>query len=373
MVTLIGADYSAGRPGGAALAAAGVKVVGRYASQGRTSINISADEVKDLRAHGIDIFVYNEHSAGYMNGGATAAQSYVPGALAVCRNAGLPDGPIFYAVDYDATLGGAPTSATALGNMRALAAFLTEAARISKSWDLVGVYGGYYVIQWLMNNLPLLKHAVQTSAWSGGHWEPRAFCRQDGYNWMINGVNCDHLTVVNPDEGSLRYRTGADDMSQADVDAILAGLRAQLAGVPAAVWNYPVGSAWEDDPAQSAGKALRSAQRYAIYAGHEGTLPGSDTPTLGARLAAGVAGAATAEALKSVASSATAQRAAIAAQLDPGRFAEAFIGKLGGQGGTLTQSQVREAAAAAFAEQLSAVRWGVIDPPAPRAQEEPPA
>jgi hypothetical protein len=153
-------------------------------------------------------------------------------------------------------------------------------------------------------------------------------------------------------------------MSQADVDAILAGLRQQLAGVPAAVWDYPVGSAWEADPAQSAGKALRSAQRYAIYGGHDGTLPGTDTPTLGARLVAGVGGAATAEALRSVAASATAQRQAIAAQLDPSKFADAFIAKLGGAGGTLTQTQVREAASEAFAEQLGQVRLGVIDDPA---------
>lgn len=217
MSTMIGADYSAGRPGGAALAAAGVKVVGRYAAAGRAGININAAEVADLRAHGIDVFIYNEHEASYMNGGAARAATVAPAAVKVCRDAGLPDGPIFYAVDYDATLGGTPTSATALANMRALADFLTGAARAT-SWDAVGVYGGYYVIKWLLDNLPNLKHAVQTSAWSAGHWDPRAFCRQDGYNWMINGVNCDHLTVVDPDEGSLRYRKGGDDVPLTDAE-----------------------------------------------------------------------------------------------------------------------------------------------------------
>jgi hypothetical protein len=217
MSAMIGADYSAGRPGGAALAAAGVKVVGRYAAAGRTSININAAEVADLRAHGIDVFIYNEHEASYMMGGAARAATVAPAAVKVCRDAGLPDGPIFYAVDWDATLGGAPTSATALANMRALADFLTGAARVT-SWDVVGVYGGYYVIKWLLDNLPNLKHAVQTSAWSAGRWDSRAFCRQDGYNWMINGVNCDHLTVVNPDEGSLRYRKGGDDVPLTDAE-----------------------------------------------------------------------------------------------------------------------------------------------------------
>jgi hypothetical protein len=156
----------------------------------------------------------------------------------------------------------------------------------------------------------------------------------------------------------------SDDMSQADVDAILAGLKAQLAGVPAAVWNHPVGSAWEDDPAQSAGKALRSAQRYSIEAGFVGNRPGTTTPTAASSLSTTAGGAATAEGLRSVASSATAQRQAIAAQLDPTTFAQAFIDKLGGAGGTLTQEQVREAASEAFAEQLGQVRLGVIDPPA---------
>jgi hypothetical protein len=367
MAALIGADYSSGRPGGAALAAAGVKVVGRYAAAGRTSVNITAAEVRDLRAHGIDVFIYNEHEASYMNGGATRAATVAPGARQVCRDAGLPDGPIFYAVDYDATLGGTPTSAAALANMRKLADFLTGAAKAT-SWGEVGVYGGFYVVKWLMDTLPDLRHAVQTSAWSGGRWDPRAFCRQDAYNWMINGVNCDHLTVVNPDEGSLRYRTGDDSMSaeevatlKAAIDALRAAVGVAVGAVPAAVWNFPVGSAWEDDPAQTAGKALRSAQRYAIYGGHRGTLPGTDTPTHAAQLAADVAAAATADALRSVASSATAQRQAIAAQLDPAKFAQAFVDKLGGAGGTLTQDQVRAAASEAFADQLAQVRLGVID------------
>jgi peptidoglycan hydrolase-like protein with peptidoglycan-binding domain len=203
-MTVVGADYSSGRPGGAALAAAGVQVVGRYVSAGRNDINISAAEVRDLQSHGINVFTYNEHEASYMLGGASRAATVAPSALKVSRAAGLPDGPIIYAVDFDATRGGVPTSAGALGDMRKLSDFLTGAAKAT-SWDLVGVYGGYYVIDWLMDNLPNLKHAVQTSAWSAGHWDSRAFCRQDAYNWIINGVNCDHLTVTKTDTGALRF------------------------------------------------------------------------------------------------------------------------------------------------------------------------
>lgn len=368
MATMLGADYSAGKPGGAALAALGVKVVGRYAAAGRSSINITAAEVRDLRAHGIDVFIYNEHEASYMMGGADRAATVVPGAVKVCRDAGLPDGPIFYAVDWDATLGGAPTSATALGNMRALADFLTGAARAT-SWDEVGVYGGYYVVKWLMDNLPNLKHAVQTSAWSAGRWEPRAFCRQDGYNWIINGVNCDHLTVTNPDDGSLRYRGGTTDMPVTDAE-----MNAIATKAADKVWAKMLTSRWHGGP-MSAGDLLEFAAWYSIEGGYPGNRaagnPNPSTPTLAATLAGGVRAAATGEALKAVAATAAAQRAAIAAQLDPGRFAEAFIAKLGGAGGTLTQAQVQEAASTAFAEQLAQVRWGAVEVPA-RASEESP-
>jgi hypothetical protein len=286
---MIGADYSTGRPGGAALAAAGVKAVGRYASYGRSDVNITADEVKDLRNHGIDIFIYNEHSAGYMNGGATAAQAYVPGALSVCRAVGLPDGPIFYAVDYDATLGGAPTSATALANMHALAAFLTEAARLSKSWDLVGVYGGFYTVQWLLDNLPDLTHAVQTSAWSAGHWDPRAFARQDGYNWKINGVDCDHLTIVDPNEGSLRYQRG-EDMPLTGAE------KTEIVNRTAdAVWAKMLTSRWHGSP-MNAGDLLEFAAWYSIESSYNAkrgaTNPAPGTPTFAATLLAAAQAAA---------------------------------------------------------------------------------
>jgi hypothetical protein len=246
--------------------------------------------------------------------------------------------------------------------MRALAEFLTAAAALV-GWDRVGVYGGYYVVKWLFNNLPNLKHAVQTSAWSAGHWDPRAFARQDGYNWKINGVDCDHLTIVDPDEGSLRYRTGDDSMSAADVAALKAYLDSKIDDIARAVWATPITSRW-NEAKQSAETTLARAEQFAIEGGWHGNRPNTTSPTNALARLNVARGTATAEGLKSVAATASAQRAAIAAQLDPARFADAFIAQLGGAGGTLTQEQVREAAAGAFAEQLAQVRWGVVDPPA---------
>jgi hypothetical protein len=285
---MIGADYSIGRPGGAALAAAGVKVVGRYAAAGRTSVNITAAEVRDLRDHGIDIFIFNEHEASYMLGGAARAATVAPGAVKVCRDAGLPDGPIFYAVDFDATRGGPPTSAAALADMRALADFLTGAAKAT-SWDAVGVYGGFYAITWLLDTLPNLKHAVQTSAWSAGRWDPRAFARQDDYHWMINGVDCDHLTIVDPNEGSLRYQRG-DDMP------LTAAEKTEIVTRTAdAVWAKMLTSRWHGSP-MNAGDLLEFAAWYSIEASYPAKRgannPAPGTPTFASTLLAAAQAAA---------------------------------------------------------------------------------
>lgn len=242
---MIGADYSLGRPGGAALAAAGVQAVGRYAATGRSDVNITAAEVADLRGHGLDVFIFNEHESGYMLRGATRAASATAGALTVTRAAGLPDGVIFYSADFDATLGGAAVSASALQNMARLVDFLTGAARVT-GWEQVGIYGGYYTVAWLLDHVPELQHAVQTSAWSSGRWDPRVFARQDGYNWTINGVNCDHLTVVNPDDGSLRYRKGSDTpVTPDDIKALAAATADALGGR---------GSYRDRDPYDASGK-----------------------------------------------------------------------------------------------------------------------
>jgi hypothetical protein len=94
---------------------------------------------------------------------------------------------------------------------------------------------------------------------------------------MINGVNCDHLTITDPDEGSLRYRRG-DDMSQADVDAILAGLRQQLAALPAAVWKAPLDDDWHGTQ-KAAGDLVTEGHRWTVDGNYAGNRP-DGSPTL---------------------------------------------------------------------------------------------
>lgn len=99
-MTSLGADYSWARPGGAALAAAGVKAVGRYlASDGR---GITAAEYQDLTAHGIGVWLVREGAANGMLGGFAKGVADAQIAVQQIAAVGLPaDSLVYAAADWD--------------------------------------------------------------------------------------------------------------------------------------------------------------------------------------------------------------------------------------------------------------------------------
>jgi hypothetical protein len=102
-MTLEGVDFSFGRPGGAALVAAGKQFVVRYIrpGDGRT---LTAAEVKDYRAHGLAICLVFESSPGRAKEGAAAGKADAAVAAAGAKALGFPtDRPIYFAVDFNAT------------------------------------------------------------------------------------------------------------------------------------------------------------------------------------------------------------------------------------------------------------------------------
>jgi hypothetical protein len=147
----LGADYSWARPGGAALAAAGVKAVGRYlAADGR---GITAVEYQDLRAHGIDVWLVREGSAnGMLNGfqqGVADAQIAVQQIAAV----GLPSNSVVHtAADWDVQTSQFP----------ACDAYQDGFASVLGGYNRVGAYGG---LHWL-NHAHAAGKAV--SFWQAG-------------------------------------------------------------------------------------------------------------------------------------------------------------------------------------------------------------
>jgi hypothetical protein len=134
-MTELGADYSWARPGGAALAAAGVKAVGRYlANDGR---GITAPEYQDLTAHGIGVWLCREGgSSGMLNGFARGvADAQV--AIQQIAAAGLPVDSIVYATaDFDVSSAQFP----------ACDAYLQGFTSVLGTVARQGIYGGLHYL-----------------------------------------------------------------------------------------------------------------------------------------------------------------------------------------------------------------------------------
>ncbi|WP_329177791.1 glycoside hydrolase domain-containing protein [Streptomyces sp. NBC_01477] len=207
MAEFEGVDYSSGRPGGAALAAAGVRFAARYLSHS-PSKNLTATEAGDLAAHGVSCVVVWETTAQRAGAGRAAGIADAEEAGEQAKACGMPSGrPVYFAVDYDA----APDD---------VAAYFQGAASVLGVAH-VGAYGGYRVIKYLLDH-GLVSWAWQTVAWSGGKWDSRARIRQFASTVRIAGVTCDRNTALAADYGQWMpglTPTLEEDMPLTDADA----------------------------------------------------------------------------------------------------------------------------------------------------------
>lgn len=174
-----GADYSAGHPTPAQLKAAGIGFVCRYLSTPGNPKNLTRTEATGLRAAGILIVTVFETIAKRALFGHGAGKADAVSALAQGMTCGMPKGsPIYFAVDFDAT----PQQQAAIN------AYLRGAGEVLGP-ELVGVYGGYYVVGRALD-AKAAHYAWQTVAWSGGQWQRRAHIRQIG-GGHIGGIAVD--------------------------------------------------------------------------------------------------------------------------------------------------------------------------------------
>lgn len=163
----------------------GADFIVRYVSNWGNAKNLSLAEAKRLSAGGIDLVIVAEWGTrtwlgGYNTGKAGATTAHQQ-AVAV----GMPPSrPIYFAVDDDATLGGRPTSAKALYQMKQIKSYLQGAADALGGWRRVGCYSGYYTLEWLFANTDLA-YGWNTLAWSYRNWHPKAQLRQETFNVWI--------------------------------------------------------------------------------------------------------------------------------------------------------------------------------------------
>lgn len=187
-------DYAGGRPRAAAIRDAGYAGVVRYLTAGGLSLpgkQLTADELADLQAHGLDIALVWETIATRMRDGADAGKADATVAAAYLRKIGLDFRAIYFVADWD----------VGPGEQQVIDAYERGAGEIIGP-DRVGIYGGYWVVRRCLDN-GSARWAWQTSAWSGGNVDPRIHLFQRAGTVTVDGVPCDVNDVKKTDYGQL--------------------------------------------------------------------------------------------------------------------------------------------------------------------------
>lgn len=204
-------DYSAGKPGAAAIKAAGYVGAVRYIgfddpANPNTKKCTTAAELADFDAHGLGMALVFEQTAGQWRGGAEQGRADARRAREHANRIGFPaDRPIFMAIDQDVT-----TEA----DFRLVDAYLNGAAEVlGHEWT--GPYGEHDVC--VRARRRGFGWSWQCRAWSGSinpeTGYPYAFDKEaqlyqhfgnpdgGGRNPVISGIECDVNDVLSPDWG----------------------------------------------------------------------------------------------------------------------------------------------------------------------------
>lgn len=190
----LGLDYSAGRPSGAALKAAGVSFVIRYTDDPSRwgTKHITPAEYRDLIAHGIEVYLVVERVTGDWQGGRAAGRALAAAGRRGADAIGYPAGGIiFVTVDTHVAAGDVTTT------VQFVAGAAAELGHTS-----TGAYGFSEHINAVV--------AADTCAWfwqtgSRGALNPKTHVYQcnDRANLNIGGVPCDVNEMHHPMNGEI--------------------------------------------------------------------------------------------------------------------------------------------------------------------------
>lgn len=182
-MTNLWVDYSGGRPGGAALKAAGITGAIRYVSAGSAGKLVTAAEYADLVAHGVQVLLVYELGVHDAEGGYTQGAAHAQAALSTARAYGIPDSVgIAAAADEHLTAGQVPAAVDYVRGFRdVLGKNRTGAYGFAEFVDAVHTagYAGWY---WKCGSAP----SAAESGWVN-FWQ-----RNTGQTTqVINGIICD--------------------------------------------------------------------------------------------------------------------------------------------------------------------------------------
>lgn len=200
-----GVDYSTTRPDPRALYAAGKRFAARYVGMGSTSKRLTRAEARELNTAGLSIVALCEEGETSALLGYDRGQLHAQRALAEASECGMPAGrPIYFAVDFDATL-------TQLSTV----AHYFEGVSSVLPHRQVGAYGGIDTIAYLFAR-GLIAWGFQTYAWSEQHWHPQAQMQQYHNHATVAGSTVDLDRGMVADFG--QWRIGAGPASGEDID-----------------------------------------------------------------------------------------------------------------------------------------------------------
>lgn len=219
---MLGLDYSAGRPTGAQIKAAGYDFVVRYVGTPGRAKNITAAEYRDLTAAGVAVALVYENRAGDALAGRAAGQSAARAARADADSIGFPAGrPIYFACDTDVT---------SQQQFRAVMEYLRGAGDVLGGPSRVGVYGEYDVTTRARLE-GVTAYEWQTVAWSRGMRDKDAELFQRlGYVY-VGAMAADVNERGRLDFGQHNYQQEDDDMFTDEDRKQLRFVHDRLAGV----------------------------------------------------------------------------------------------------------------------------------------------
>lgn len=216
MTEIQGVDYSttahAGSPSVAALKAAGKKFVGAYAVNDKqpSGRGITRARYEEFAAAGIDVFLYWESSASWMQAGYQAGVVAANNAQANIIANGMPETmPVYFACDWDAT----PEDQAAID------ACLLGCASVL-GHERVGLYAGYWPLMRAKQN-GRARWFCQTYAWSGGNVLDGIHLYQyDNYGNTIDGTDVDFVVAYQENYGQASKFTGEPEPEGLQPDPI---------------------------------------------------------------------------------------------------------------------------------------------------------
>ena len=201
-----GVDYSGGRPGGAALRAAGKTFAIRYIAHSIAEYNLTLAEVADLTARGLSIVIVCERGTQRALGGQAAGAFDAKLALSTANALGLPpDRPIYFAVDWNMQR----------DQESAVQAYFAGVASVI-GLARTGIYGGLSAVQHAQAG----KWATwfwQTYAWSLGIWASGVHIRQYLNGQSIGGAAVDFDMALMADFG--QWPASGGDMAPSQKNA----------------------------------------------------------------------------------------------------------------------------------------------------------